>query len=162
MFYGGITENGAVGLWREVHRANPRAALFGGDGVGDSFFTRQIPRGAAQRTRITLPTLPPSRYPSAAQAFFTAFRARFGHPAQPYAIYGYEAMALVLDCLHRAGPAADRAAVVGQFFKTADRASVLGRYSIDRSGDTTLSLYGGYRVSRLGNLVYERTIDSAR
>ena len=162
MFFGGITANGAVRLWREVHRVNPRLALFGGDGIGDTFFARQIPRGAALRTRITLPTLPADTYSEAAQAFFTAFRARFGHPAQPYAIFGYEAMSLVLDCLHRAGPDADRAGVVAQLFKTADRMSVLGQYSIDRFGDTTLSVYGGYRISKLGNLVYERTIDSSR
>jgi hypothetical protein len=29
-----------------------------------------------------------------------------------------------------------------------DRDSVLGRYSIDHFGDTTLPLYGGYRVSK--------------
>jgi branched-chain amino acid transport system substrate-binding protein len=162
MFFGGITENGAVRLWREVHRVNPSAALFGGDGIGDSFFTRQIPRGAALRTRVTLPARPPSAYPPSAQAFFAAFRARFGHPAQPYAIFGYETMALALDCLHRAGPGADRAAIVAQFFSTRDRESVLGRYSIDRFGDTTLPLYGGYRVSNLGNLVYDRTLDSSR
>ena len=162
MFFGGITANGPVRLWREVHRVNPRLPLFGGDGVGDSFFTRQIPRAAALRTRITLPTLPAARYPEEAQSFFTAFHARFGHRAQPYAIFGYEAMSLVLDCLHRAGPDADRAAVVAQLFKTADRVSVLGHYSIDRFGDTTLSVYGGYRISKLGSLVYERTIDSSR
>jgi hypothetical protein len=38
---------------------------------------------------------------------------------------------------------------------------VLGRYSIDANGETTLSTYGVLKVSRK-RLVYDRTIDSAR
>lgn len=81
----------------------------------------------------------------------------------PYAIFGYEAMALVLDAIRRAGPAAgDREAVRRALFATRNRASVLGTYSIDRFGDTTLRSHGGYRVSGRGNLSFERTIDTGR
>jgi branched-chain amino acid transport system substrate-binding protein len=78
---------------------------------------------------------------------------RFGHAPAPYAEYGYEAMALVLDAMRRAGPQADsRDAVRRELFATRDRDSVLGRYSIDRFGDTTLATYGALRV-RHGRLV---------
>ena len=59
----------------------------------------------------------------------------------------YEAMALVLDCIRRAGPDGDkRAALVRRLFTTRNRRSVIGTYSIDRNGDPTLPAYGLYRV----------------
>ena len=42
--------------------------------------------------------------------------------------------------------------VVAAFFATHDRDSVLGRYSIDTNGDTTLAAYGGYAISPHGAL----------
>ena len=163
MFYGGITQNGAARLWRAVHRRNRRLKLFGPDAVAESPFTRRLSRGAARRTLLTNPTLDPAAYPPAAQGFFAAFRARYGKRPEPYAIYGYEAMSAALDAIRRAGSAGnDRAAVVAAFQATRDRDSVLGRYSIDANGDTTLSTYGVLRVGRGGRLIYDRTIDSSR
>jgi branched-chain amino acid transport system substrate-binding protein len=162
MFFGGITQNGAISLWREVHRRNSRLQLLGPDGVAESAFTRHLSPGAAARTHITAPTLDPAAYPPAAQTFFAAFRARYGRGPEPYAVYGYEAVSLLLDAMRRAGPAAgDRAAVIRALFATRARDSVLGRYSIDRFGDTTLSTYGGLGVSPRGSLVFDRVLDTA-
>ncbi len=41
----------------------------------------------------------------------------------------------------------NRQAVIDAFFATRDRDSVLGRYSIEPDGETTLSSYGVDRVS---------------
>jgi branched-chain amino acid transport system substrate-binding protein len=68
-------------------------------------------------------------------------------------------MSAVLDAIRAGG--GDRAAVVRAFFAIRDRDSVLGRYSIDANGDTTLSTYGVLRISRK-RLAYDRTIDSSR
>ena len=51
----------------------------------------------------------------------------------------------------------DRQAVIDQFFKIKDRDSVLGKYSIDQNGDTTLSDYGGDKVKG-GQLVFDKVI----
>jgi hypothetical protein len=70
-------------------------------------------------------------------------------------------MSVVLDSIARAGPQGNvRPAVVSQFFATRNRDSVLGRYSIDRFGDTTLPFYGGYKVSPSGEPVFARILDS--
>ena len=56
-------------------------------------------------------------------------------------------MAVVLDSIRRAGDQGDsRDGVVDAFFDTRDRASVLGTYSIDEVGDTTLGRLAGYRL----------------
>jgi branched-chain amino acid transport system substrate-binding protein len=160
LFFGGVAENGAARLWRAVHRRNPKLKLFAAEGVTDRAFARGIPRGAAQRTLITNPTLDPAAYPPAAQGFYAAFRARFGHAPGAYGLYGYEAMSVTLDAIAHAG-SRDRRAVVNAFFATKDRDSVLGRYSIDANGDTTLSTYGVLRIAG-GRFVADRTIDSSR
>jgi branched-chain amino acid transport system substrate-binding protein len=159
-FWGGITQNRAVDLWKAIHRRNPRIDYFGPDGVAESSFTARIPKASRARTFITDPTLAPAAYPPAGQRFFERFRAAYGKDPEPYAIYGYEAMALALDAIGRGG--GKRADTIAALFATRDRESVLGRYSIDANGDTTLGRYGGYRVDRQGRLTFDRVLVTGR
>jgi len=158
MFFGGIVENKAVQVWRDVHAANPTMKLFGPDGVALSDFSSKIPDSAAKVTFITNPTLDPKLYPPAAQDFFTKFKQKYGKDPEPYAIYGYEAMKVALLAIQNAGDKGnDRQAVIDAFFKIKDRDSVLGKYSIDKNGDTTLSDYGADRVKDK-KLVFDKVI----
>ncbi len=158
MFFGGITQNKGVQLWKDVHAANPDMKLFGPDGVAETPFTEGLSSGEQKVTYITVPTLDPKLYPPSGQKFFTDYKAKFGKDPEPYAIYGYEAMAVVLDAIKRAGDKGnDRQAVIDQFFATSDRDSVLGAYSINENGDTTLSDYGAQRVEN-GKLVFDKVI----
>jgi branched-chain amino acid transport system substrate-binding protein len=76
----------------------------------------------------------------------------------PYAIYGYEAMSLVLDTCERLGPdCSDRQAMIDGLFDTKGRESVLGTYDIDENGDTTITDYGVYRIED-GELVFDATV----
>ena len=117
-------------------------------------------RSSARQTRtfITNPTLDPKLYPPAAQDFFKTYKEKYGKTPEPYAIYGYEAMQVALLAIQNAGDKGnDRQAVIDQFFKIKDRDSVLGKYSIDPNGDTTLSDYGGDKVKG-GQLVFDKVI----
>jgi branched-chain amino acid transport system substrate-binding protein len=156
-FFGGITDNNGVQLWKDVYAASPSIKLFGPDGVAETAFTSKI--GAAQKnTFITNPTLDPKLYPAGAQRFFNTYKSKFGKDPEPYAIYGYEAMKVALLAIQNAGDKGnDRAAVVDAFYKIKNRQSVLGTYSIDANGDTTLSDYGGNRVKN-GKLVFDKVI----
>jgi branched-chain amino acid transport system substrate-binding protein len=158
MFFGGIVENKAVQVWRDVHAANPTMKLFGPDGVALSDFSSKIPASAAKVTFITNPTLDPKLYPPAAQDFFKKYKEKYGKDPEPYAIYGYEAMKDALLSIQNAGDKGnDKSAVIDQFFQIKDRDSVLGKYSIDENGDTTLSDYGGNLVKG-GALVFDKVI----
>ncbi len=92
---------------------------------------------------MTVSTLAPTAYPAAGQAVFARYEARFG-PADPYAIYGYEAMRVLLDAIAAGGPT--RLGVRRALHAMPARASVLGDYTFDRYGDTTLKTYGLYRI----------------
>jgi branched-chain amino acid transport system substrate-binding protein len=158
MFFGGITDNKAVQVWKDVGAANPSIKMFGPDGVAESAFTTKLPTALQSRTFITNPTLDPKLYPPAAQDFFKTYKEKYGKTPEPYAIYGYEAMQVALLAIQNAGDKGnDRQSVIDQFFKIKDRDSVLGKYSIDPNGDTTLSDYGGDKVKG-GQLVFDKVI----
>lgn len=158
MFFGGITDNKAAQVWTDVHAALPQAKLFGPDGVAESAFTSKISPSAQAVTFITNPTLDPKLYPPAGQKFFSDYKAKFGIDPEPYAIYGYEAMSVTLAAIQRAADKGnDRQAVIDAFFATKDKESVLGTYSINANGDTTLSDYGA-NVVKGGKLVFAKVI----
>ena len=96
---------------------------------------------------LTAAAQAPSQLPPSGQRFLRAFRQRYARDPGPYAAYGYEAMAVVLDSIRRAGDSGDdRDSVVNAFFDTQDRHSVLGTYSIDDTGNTTLNRFTIYTV----------------
>jgi branched-chain amino acid transport system substrate-binding protein len=96
---------------------------------------------------VTSAALAPSQLPTAGQEFAQRFRERFDREPGRYAAYGYEAMAVVLDSIERAGAeGGSREAVTDAFLDTSDRDSVLGTYSIDEVGETTLDRLTGYRL----------------
>lgn len=160
-----VTESNAVKVTQQVAAAVHGAKLFGSAGVAETTYTDPSEGGIAQaldgRMLITAATLAPAAYPPAGQAFFKAYRQRYGNP-QPDAIYGYESMSLLLDALSRAtahgSQQVRRSNVVAAIFKTRNRHSVLGTYGIDARGDTTLKRYGVYRLQG-GQLVFWKAIE---
>jgi branched-chain amino acid transport system substrate-binding protein len=99
--------------------------------------------------RLTSAAEDPTQLPPRGQRFVRAFRDRYRREPGRYAAYGYEAMAVVLDSIRRAGDSGDdRDSVIDAFFETVDRRSVLGTYSIDDVGDATLARLAGYRVAK--------------
>jgi branched-chain amino acid transport system substrate-binding protein len=128
VLYVGVAGSGAIGLWHDLHAANPELWLLGSEGVAAGWLASALEPSAAERTR-----------------FFVANRA-------PLGFYGHEAMALILDAVAAGG--ADRAAIVHAARSTRDRDSPLGRYSIDADGHTTSTAYGRLAVVA-GELVWD-------
>jgi branched-chain amino acid transport system substrate-binding protein len=160
VFYAGGGSPGAVALWRQLHSADPHLLLFGTNSMLGEAFTSQLGAAAAE-TYLTTPILATALYPAAAQRVLRDYRRSFGGEAGPYVLYGYEAMGVVLAAIRRAGSHGNaRQAVIDQFFATSNRDSVLGRYSMQPDGETTLTRYGVDRV-RGGRAVFDRVIEPA-
>jgi branched-chain amino acid transport system substrate-binding protein len=161
--FSGITANGAVQLYKDVSAAVPDAKLYGPDGVAESGFADPkeggIPGDVANKVKVTVATLSPDEYPPEGQKFFDDFESTYGETnPDPYAIYGYEAMTLVLDTCKQLGPdCSDREAMIEALFNTKGRESVLGTYDIDENGDTTLTDYGVYTIKD-GELIFGETV----
>ena len=159
--YSGITANNAVQLYKDFSAAIPDAKLYGPDGVAESGFADPkeggIPTDVASKVKVTVATLSPDEYPPEGQEFFDQFEKKYGEPnPDPYSIYGYEAMRLALDAIQRSS-SGEKADIVKALFETKDRQSVLGTYSIDENGDTTLTDYGVYTIEG-GELSFDQTI----
>jgi branched-chain amino acid transport system substrate-binding protein len=141
--FSGIVANNAVQLFKDFAAALPDAKLYGVDGICErGFFDPDeggIPANVASRYKCQSPTLPPSELPPEGQEFYDAYAEKYGEEIpDPYAIYGYEAMRLALDAIERSGTG-EKADVLQAIFDTKDRPGVLGTYSIDENGDTTLT-----------------------
>jgi branched-chain amino acid transport system substrate-binding protein len=160
--FDGVTANNAIQATKDFAAAlGPNAKLFGPDGVCESAWVDPkkggIPLSLDSRTFCTVATLPPDQYPASGQQFFTAFKQKYGvSQPDPYAIYGYEAMSLALDAIKRS-KTGTRPDILKALFDTKNRQSVLGTYSIDQNGDTTLTDYGAYKVKN-GALAFDETI----
>ena len=160
------TESGAVRLTTQLAAAMPDVKIFGSAGLAESTYTDPaqggIPLSIDSRVMITAPTPAGNQYPPADRAFTTAYQRRYG-AVEPDSIFGYEAMGLLLSAIARATDGgtkpAMRAKVRAEIFATHDRRSVLGTYSIDRDGDTTLRRYGAYSIVA-GRLTFWQGIDT--
>ena len=149
--WSGVTGENGVQVFKDVAGAAPDAKLYGPDGVAETAFTDPkeggIPANIASRMKLTVATLDPKDLPES-KPIVDKFKAKYKvQTVDPYAIYGYETMALALTALKNAGDKAnDRAEVIKALFAIKDRKSVLGTYSIDENGDTTLTDYGLYAI----------------
>lgn len=132
-------------------RVDPEARIFLPDGLSEHPFLASL--GPAQpRTYVTSFVLPNGYYGPRGVRFEERFRDRFGRRPSPFALYGYEAMALVLDAI-AALPADTGLGIVGErnfvarrVLATNDRAGAIGSYSVTATGDTDIDLYGAFRV----------------
>jgi branched-chain amino acid transport system substrate-binding protein len=162
-FFAGIVSNGAVQITKDVNAALPTAKVFGGDGVCTGSYTNQkmggVPAKIDPLMECTVATLDLAAYPGG-KTFLASYKAKYGPTApDPYAIYGYEAMKLGLDTIAGLGAKGnDKSAVLAALFATKARASVLGTYGFNASGDTTLKSYGLYKVGADGNPSFSKTL----
>jgi branched-chain amino acid transport system substrate-binding protein len=148
-----VVETNGVQVAKDLAAGNPNAKLFGPDGLAISSFVDPkqggIPTKDASRWILTVATLAPDKYPPAGQKFFEDYKKAYHTTKEPnpYAIYGYESMSLVLDAIEKAGAKGnDRKVVLDNLFATKNRNSVLGTYSIDSTGDSSITDYGAYKI----------------
>jgi branched-chain amino acid transport system substrate-binding protein len=148
----------AKSLFDGVAAANPAAKLFAPSALDDAGFAASLAPSAASGLRVSAPGFTTSALTPAGRGFVAAFTSAYGHAPSTQAIFGYEAMSALLAVLHEAGTAAnDRTTVQKDFFAIRNRASVLGVYSINVNGDTSLAPFVISRV-KSGQLVPYRFV----
>src|SRR5579859_180809 len=123
---------------------NARVKYLGPDGLEYQAFVDGAGARVAEGVYASSPGLPLSRLPAAGQQFLKDYNARYhAQLAEPYAVYGYEAMSVALAAIEKVcaagGDPANRRAVRDAVFATRGFSGVLGTWSFDASGDTTLS-----------------------
>ena len=136
---------GGTAFVSAVHSALPKATILGPDGMCSASWA------TTAKVLCTVATLDMKAYPGG-KAFLKAYKKAYGvSNPDPYSIYGYESAELGLHALAqvKAGLSgkALRSAVVKALFSTKNLNSVLGKFSINSAGDTTLTSYGLYKLA---------------
>ena len=149
VYYGGITQNNAGQLWRDLRDAMPDVALMGPDGVYESEFL-EAAEAAADGTYITTGAVPPSQLTGKGKEFVDRYTEKYpNNPVEGYTAYAYESAKVVLAAIERAAaknPAdvlALRALVLDEVKATKDFDGILGKWSFNEAGDTSLTEMSG-------------------
>jgi branched-chain amino acid transport system substrate-binding protein len=163
IYFGGIIENNAAQLVKDkigAGMSNDDVLFIGPDGI---FLDEFLSQGgeAAEGSYITFGGLPESELSAKGQQFVQEYESRYDDPIQPYTAYAYEAANVMLDAIERASEKGEvtREAVLNEVFATEDYNGVLGTWSFDEDGDTTLTELSIQRVEN-GEFVYQRTVDA--
>jgi branched-chain amino acid transport system substrate-binding protein len=166
VFLSGIVDNNGVQLTKDIAAGVANAKIYAPDGFCESGWVSPkeggVPTSLDSRLQCTVATLSPDSYPPEGKKFFTQYEAKYGKGnTNPYAIYGYAAMSLALDAIKRAGAnGGNRQDVINALFATKNLPSVLGTYSINKDGDTSVTDYGLYNVKN-GEIAFDKVVKPA-
>ncbi|HXG40654.1 MAG TPA: branched-chain amino acid ABC transporter substrate-binding protein [Candidatus Limnocylindrales bacterium] len=152
MYFGGITQQNAPQLWRDVKAANPDIAMMGPDGIFEQAFIDGAGE-AAEGTYITFGGVPPDQLTGKGAEFVQQYKQKYNQELEAYTAYGYEAANVLLDAIERAAAKNPsdtvqlRAFTLDEVKATKDYQGVLGTWSFDENGDTTLTTMSGNQVT---------------
>ncbi|MCC6178261.1 MAG: branched-chain amino acid ABC transporter substrate-binding protein [Chloroflexi bacterium] len=145
VYFGGIAQNNAGKLFTDMRAALGQSVkLMGADGIYEQAFLDDAGDGA-EGVFVTFGGIAPSKLTGKGADWYRAYKTRFKSEPGAYAAYGYEAAKVALDAIARAGTK-DREAIRQAVFNTANYEGVLGTWSFDANGDTTLTTMSGREV----------------
>ncbi len=144
LYYGGIVDNNPAVLAKDLKAVAPNIKFMGPDGINCSEFLKQA-GPAGEGIYSTFGGVPAEKYTGKSATWLKNYDAKFNNKnPNAYAIYGYEAAKVVLAAIAKAGDKADdRATVLANVMGTKDYDGVLGKWSFDANGDTTLTQFSG-------------------
>jgi branched-chain amino acid transport system substrate-binding protein len=157
LIYAGVAGPGTGRILAQVDRALPGVPVYATYGM----LARDpaVPIPAAPASVDVLGPMPPaSELPAEGRRLLARLRETEGpEVARPEALYGYEAMRLVLDAIRAAG--ADRARVVEEALRIRERrASPLGPYRVRATGEVETNRFALHELDG-GSFAFERMID---
>jgi branched-chain amino acid transport system substrate-binding protein len=144
IFFGGIAQQQPGKLLADIRAAGITAPFMGGDGLTDPAFLKEA-AVAGQGAYASISGVPIDKLPPKGQSFVQRYTAKYG-ALGTYTIYGYEAMAVTLQAIAKAGKK-DRSAILQALAATKDFDGVLGKWSFDKNGDTTLTTFTVYQIT---------------
>ncbi|KAB2903943.1 MAG: branched-chain amino acid ABC transporter substrate-binding protein [Anaerolineae bacterium] len=122
--------------------------FMGPDGLASASLFDQI--GGAEiandNVYLTFPgPLPSTLETEGGQRFYNDYVEQFDEEPDPYSVYAYQSMQVILDSIARAG-VAERGAILEAMRNTTDFEGIASTFSFDENGDSTLAGFYGYRV----------------
>jgi branched-chain amino acid transport system substrate-binding protein len=133
VFLGGIACNNGAKLMQDIKSVNPGIKLQMPDGFSDPGANGAVANGAY----ISVAGAPPSALTGAGATFVKSFGKQIGTTPNPYAAYGAQAMLVALQAVASGG--GDRTKTTKAVFGLHVSNGVLGNFTINAAGDTSLT-----------------------
>lgn len=156
VYFGGVTQNGAGKLVKDLRAGGYKGYIMSPDGTKEEAFIKSA-GPASEGCLVTLGGLPPEQMGPEAQAWYKAYRDKYKSEPEAYAIYSYEATKVTLAGIAKAG-VKDRAKIRDAIMATADYHGLLGVWSFDKQGDTTLTMMSGFEVKN-GDFAFSKALE---
>jgi branched-chain amino acid transport system substrate-binding protein len=144
VYFGGITQNNGGLVLKDLRAADYTGKFMGPDGIYEDAFL-EAAGDAAEGTYLTFGGLPADKLTGKGKEWYDAYKAKFSSEPEVYAVYGYEAVNVALNAINQVCKK-DRAAILDAVFATKDFDGVLGKWSFDANGDTSLTAMSGVQV----------------
>ena len=155
IFAGMVFNNNAAQVLKDkvaVLGDNSGVKFIGPDGIQTQFFIDEAGNNVAEGVYASVGGLPLDQLPEKGQQFIQDYEAEYGTLYSPYAPYGYEVMNVLLQAIENicatGGDPANRETVRAAVFAIRDFSGVLGTWSFNENGDTTLTDMTIYQVKR--------------
>jgi branched-chain amino acid transport system substrate-binding protein len=157
VLYAGIAGPGTGRILAQIDSLLPGVPVYSTTGLLARDPEVPIPAAPASVNSVTS-ILPESELPPPGRRLLDRLRETQGDDvARPEAVYGYEAMRLVLDAIRRAGP--DRERVIEEALRIRERRrSPLGPYRMRATGEVETSSFALYSL-RDGRFTFERMLE---
>jgi len=146
VFFGGTTQTNAGQIAKDMRAGGLKAKFMVPDGCFETAFIEAAGKENLEgSTYVTFGGVPPAELQGKGKDFVAKYKTKFGIEPEAYAAYGYEAANVVLAAINRAGKK-DRAMILAEIAKTRDYSGVLGTWSFDENGDTSLKTMSGNAI----------------
>jgi branched-chain amino acid transport system substrate-binding protein len=139
IYLGSTTYSGAPRFAKALHSEKISVPLLLPDGCYEDAFVKAVGEKIFDELKcfVTIGGISPSRMKDRGAEFVKRYKEQHKVDANPYALYGYDAAAVVLEAFRKVGKN-DREAIRKAVTTTKDfDKGVLGKWSFDADGDTT-------------------------
>jgi branched-chain amino acid transport system substrate-binding protein len=144
VYYGGITQNNAGQLIKDVRAEGFKGMIMGPDGIYETALIEAA--GAdAEGVYATFGGVPAEKLEGDAAKWYADYKAKYNAEPEVYAVYGYEAANVAMNAINSVCKK-DRAAILSAVMGTKDFKGILGTWSFDANGDTSLTAMSGAQV----------------
>jgi branched-chain amino acid transport system substrate-binding protein len=155
VYFGGITQNNAGLLLKDLRASGFQGKFLGPDGIYEQAFL-EAAGDSAEGAYITFGGVPADKLEGKGKEWYEAYKAKFNAEPEAYASYGYEATSVALGAINSVCKK-DRAAILDAVFATKDFDGILGNWSFDANGDTSLTTMSGLQV-KAGKFEFLQTV----
>jgi len=144
IYFGGITQNNAGQLVkdaRNVGMSGDKVKFMGPDGTYEKALIDAAGKDA-EGFYATFGGVPGKELTGEGKTWYEGYKKKYNTEPEAYAAYGYDSAKVVLDAINKVCKN-DRAAIRDAVMATKDIKGVLGNFSFDENGDTTIKTLSG-------------------